>query len=144
MTLQNHIHMSLVLGGAPENAPDKLWRITSHVLTPLVSINVEYTRKFGLREQVYKSAGVPVILFGYTVKLLIFNEDPDDTADQLDDLIAMIGRRVYYVDIKHPNDGADHTSAVQSLLFGKIEGLEAGESRLRLYEPTITLHPVGS
>lgn len=144
MTLQNHIHLSDALGSAPESAPDLTWKVLEHTMTPLVSINIEFSRTMHLREQVFKSAGLPVVLMGYTLKLKIFNEDPATTATALGELIAMAGRRVYYVDVVHPANGASHTAAVQTVLMGKIDSLTPLDTMMRYYEPTITLHPVRS
>ena len=144
MTLQNHIHLSDTLGSAPESAPDLTWKVIEHTMTPLVSVNIEFSRTMHLREQVYKSSGLPVVLRGYTLKLLIFNEDPEDTADALEELIALVGRRVYYVDVNPPVDGASHTAAVKTVLMGKIDSLSPLDTQMRYYEPTITLHPVRS
>ena len=142
MSVQNHIHLDTVLGGAPENAPTLKWTITDHAIIPMIALNVEYTRTMQLREQVLKVSGSPLVKIGYSYKIFIFNEDPGTTKTQLETLIGMMGKRVYVCDINHADDGDDHDADVKVYLFGKIDSLSPQDKLLRYYEVSVTLHPV--
>jgi hypothetical protein len=137
---QNHIHLSLTLGGAPENAPDTKWKTLERVLIPTLIGTVERTLSGHFRHyEVVDELGDPVRPLDHYYKLIVREEDGEDEEERLEKLLNMYGRIVYLVDHKHVDDGEDHTANVKTMYFsemGEIIPVSVGVFR---YEVEVTL-----
>ena len=126
-SVQNHIHLSLTLGSAPENAPDHIWvvRFGSRTQTPKVYVTVDEAVNGAIQlQQLLDDSGDVVRKNDY--KLVVKCADDDEIGlnawGRLDLLLEMNGKRVKFVDNYHVNNGEDHTGNIKPgiLLLGEI------------------------
>ena len=140
MPTQNHIHLSLTIGGAPENAPDTKWKTLERIPIPTLLGSVERTmsghfRHFETRDE----GGNPVRPVDMYYKVIVRDEYSDDVETRLDKLIAMLGEVVYLVDHKHADDGEDHTANIKTMHLTEIGEIVPVSVGLFRYEVEITL-----
>lgn len=137
MPMQNHIHLSTTLGGAPENAPDLLWYAYRNDPEPEItfSINRSITGKL-----LFHALGgdTPVIFEIHRLTIFVEPTATHTTKERLDMLRAMLGKRVYFCDNEHADDGTDHTADVQQFVFTKIRPKAMDNLRTR-YQVDINL-----
>lgn len=116
---QKHIHLSLTLGGAPENAPDTKYSVYKR--TPVIAALLKIER--GLTGQAHlhvlgDNAGDPIVFRNWRYQIKV------DDGDALNTLSGLLGRRCYLVDSYHPDDWEDHTSHVRQVILVGISEIE--------------------
>ena len=126
MSVQNHIHLSDTLGGAPENAPAKTYMAHQRDDQPTIFIAIERSLSGGLMGHVLQSGGAPVLKDNFEYILRV-----DQT--ELDELRALLGKQVYFVDHIHPNDGQDHTAYVKQGILSVLSNIRNIDPMLHRY-----------
>lgn len=132
MALQNHIHLSTTLDGAPENAPSFTWGITERSEVPTVVAALKRTLTGKLMDHVLKDDSGVVQFMDYRYLVRIMAEGGYTIEERKAQLQAMQGKTVYLVDNYHAADGADHTSDVQAMFvaeMGSFDKFDAGLQR---------------
>lgn len=113
--VQNHIHLDSVIGGAPENAPTLTWRATDRALVPRFTVEIVE----GLTGVRFDHATEDVVYSDFMYEL--FLKDGATTAlAQLDLLMGLAGKRLYLVDHRHPDNGADHTDYIRTVRMTRM------------------------
>lgn len=125
--VQDHIHISLDLGTAPEHAPDHIWhvRLGSRLQAPKIYVTVDEAINGAIQlQQLLDDEGDVVHKNDYRYVILCSDgeEDSINAWGRLDLLLNMNGKRVSFVDNYHVNNGEDHTSNIlpSILLLGEI------------------------
>lgn len=125
--VQDHIHLSLELGDAPELAPDHIWnvRLGSRLQVPKIYISVDEALNGAIQlQQLLDDTGDVVRKNDYrhVIKCADNEETGIDAWGRLDLLLNMNGKRVFYVDNYHVNDGEDHTANILPaiLMIGEV------------------------
>lgn len=121
--VQDHIHLALSLGTAPENSPIHKWnvRLGSRLQVPKIYVTVDEALNGAIQlQQLLDNTGDVVRKSDYkfVVKCADDDEVGVDAWGRLDDLLYMNGKRVHFVDSYHVNDGEDHTlNILPAILF---------------------------
>lgn len=133
---QNHIHLDIVLGGAPENAPLKTWKAADRQEMVMTILEARRTLTGVLRLHQLQSGGLPVRFhsFGYRLRV-----SSDDEADYLK---SLLGRVVYLVDHLHPADGSDHAPSVRQMGFTSLGAFTAFNVALIRWYVDVKLEPI--
>lgn len=128
MTTQNHCHIDLTLGGAPENAPPNTYKVQEY--RPFYTADVDIARSMTGRLffNTYTESGDPIVFNDVDLTLFV-------TQAEFEELQAMVHKSVYYVGNIHPNDGADHTAYVRSMIMG-------GLKYVRRFDPMLDKHVI--
>jgi len=132
MAVQNHIHLSSTLGGAPENSPDETYTVhvrqEKFVVYTSVMRSINGTTRVGALED----ANGPMVYTDFSMVLSL-------TAAELATLKAELGREVYFVDHDHAADGTNHTSDVVTMLLQEIGEPENLDPMLNYFTAKIVL-----
>jgi hypothetical protein len=139
MAIQNHIHMDLTTGSAPENAPDTKWVVTEWALSPRVTLGLKYGLTGKLKKHRLVHDGGDLIQYRdyrYMVKVSDYDGLDTDTRKQL--LLDMNGQDVLFCDVFHPENGVDHTPDVRQAVL-RIEQLEKFDQALQRFYVAIEL-----
>ena len=138
--VQDHVHISMALGGSPENSPTLKWTITRWSLQPRVTMNLRYGQTGKLRKHRLRNENGIIQYFDYKyiVKLGESTENPQVLAQRRAELLAMNGQDVYLVDSNHPDDGENHASHVKNMVL-KVDAIENYEFALRRFYVAIEL-----
>jgi len=134
---QNHIHLDLPenTGGAPENAPLATYTVTdwSPDIHTIASFDRAWdgTSYFG---SIVDGSGNPrhFVNMRYTLRV---------TQDQYDTLESLLLNAVNLVNIRHPDDGDDHTDAIVSYRFMEMKYLKWHDPLLQWHDISILLLP---
>lgn len=115
MAIQDHIHIGTALDDVGEGAPDHRYIVTHWAPQDEMTVSWERawdgTPWWGIIED---NSGDPVAFenLRYTLKV---------TRTEYRTLQALQGRKVYLVDIDHPADEADHTTALREMFFAELQ-----------------------
>lgn len=139
MPIQNHIHLSTTLGGAPENSPDMLWQITDRRDIPVVILNIRRGLTGKLRPSVLIYDGQPVQLTNFNFTVKIKADEGSTTKERMDALRALYGKRVYFCDSYHADDDSDHTSDVRTMFVSEVGEFKVDHIKLDFYYVNIKL-----
>lgn len=127
MSVQNHIHLSKTIGGAPELAPDIKWKVSqkgyARILRGYSNVTFGLTGKLHQRV-LLDSGGDPVVKTDFRYRLVMRDYDGLDYDDRLDALYDMINQVVYLVDYDHPDDGASHAAAVRTVFLAQVSPIQ--------------------
>lgn len=110
MALQNHIHLSKTVSGSGEKAPNLKWVITDRLDMPQKFMGLKRTLTGKLKKHVLTDESGVVRLTNYKLTVKV-QADYGYTLDQrIAQIKAMNGETVYFCDVFHAADNADHTS----------------------------------
>lgn len=108
--VQDHIHLDVAIGTAPENAPTLTWRARRE-LQPEILISLTRALNGKLQAQILAdSSGNPVQFENFDYEILITGGEAQRMTLQ-----ALFGRTVYLVDHYHVDDGEDHTANIRTM-----------------------------
>lgn len=140
LPLQNHIHLSTAVSGAPEYSPTYKWYVSDRIESSLVILSVRRALSGKLHNHVLSSGGNPIRFknFDYIVRV-DDSQDGMDTYQRLDLLQSMQGKRVYLVDHYHPDNNQDHAAAVRAMVLTKVGEAKAFTMKLPRYYVEISL-----
>jgi len=111
MGIQNHCHVGLSIGGAPENAPPYKYKVLEEA--PEDKLHIEFNRAIDGTPHwgvMGDASGVP---YRFNDHGLIIR----CTYEEYKTLRTMVGRKVYFVENDHPDDGSDHAASVRLMLM---------------------------
>lgn len=138
--VQNHIHLDETLGAGPENAPVLKWVVQRRVPKPVIFLQVDYTARGYLRANKLVDGGDLVRLRDWQYTLKVKEDDTHDYMYYEELLISLLGKMLYLVDIYHEDDGENHASSVQAVIFDSMDGMDSETDKvLRFGYITITL-----
>ena len=137
--MQNHIHLSETVSGAPENAPDTIWTVTNRTEIPNVVMTYERTLTGKLRRHILREGGNPVQFYDYGYELKIYDYGGKTTEQRLAQIRSMAGKFVYLVDVPHPDDGQNHAAYVKTMLVNRVGDISPFTKSGQLYYVTIEL-----
>lgn len=140
--IQNHIHLSDVLGTTPENAPTYKWVVNDRNRIPVVPLSLKRSKTFKLFPNVLRDGITtdPINLTNFRYRIRIQGSDADNTQTLIDTLQSWLGETLYLVDVVHPNDGEDHTTAIRPMILSAIpDGFKTDDWGLYRYFVTIEL-----
>ncbi len=129
MPTQDHCHIGLALGGAPENAPSTTYRVQEY--RPFFTADIDIVRGatgllfFGTYVD---DSGDPIVFRDVDLTLFV-------TQSEFETLQGMVHQPVYYVPNIHPNTGSDHTNYVRQMIMG-------GLKYVRRFDPMLDQHTV--
>jgi hypothetical protein len=115
--MQDHIHLAMTLGIAPEYSPIYTWKIVfpEYIEVPEVVLSTKRTTSGRLRWHVLHDVSGPIQFMNYQLTLKLYNDSSVVTRQQLGYLLAMNGQQVKYVDLDHIANGSDHTPYVKAM-----------------------------
>lgn len=118
MPTQNHIHLSLSLGGSPEKAPTLKWAATQRARAIIIFADVgETSGAYSYLNRTRDESGVEIQKNDYRYRVKVAATNDATTEERAEALIAMAGKLVWFCDHVHPDDGEDHTSAVRRMFM---------------------------
>lgn len=115
MSMQDHVHIALTLGGSPEFAPIHEWKVTDYQEMPKVILSSKRTSNGKLRWHTINTVDGAIKFMDYRMTLSCLTDDTYTGRQYKAFLEAMNGEDVYFVDFDHPMDGSDHTSAIVAM-----------------------------
>jgi hypothetical protein len=141
MATQDHIHLSKILGGAPENAPDTEWYVKADGWKPTPTVVQSHRRTLSgkLKKHRLKDSGGNVIRFMDYRYIVRVSDYGGLTKDQrLAQILAMNGEVVYLTPHTHVSDGVDHTSDTKTM-YCTVSDIENLDPLLQVLFIVITL-----
>jgi hypothetical protein len=135
--VQDHIHLDLVanIGGAPEKAPSATYTVAdrSEGYETFADLSRSWTGRPFFSSMV-DDTGVPVVFSNMRYILRV-------SQSQLEALTGILLSHVVLCDNHHPNDGSDHTAALQHMRFMEMRYMKHLDPMLKLHEVSILLVP---
>lgn len=120
--VQNHIHLSLELGSAPENAPTLKWGVMAFEKRPGGYWKTDYSLNGTLHATVLTDGSDPITYEDYRCSIYLVAEDGYTFQQRLAQLKAMHGRIVYFVENYHEANGTDHSDSVRLMFVDEVRG----------------------
>lgn len=137
---QDHIHLDLTVDAGGEKAPPKKWDITSRKKVPIRFMNIRHSLNGVPRVHILRnSEGAIVELVDFLYIVRVQDENTNVAEDLAETLMSMMGKVVYLVDSKHPNNGSDHAAYVRKMIVEAVNDLNVDDIMLRRYEVEIRL-----
>lgn len=120
--IQNHIHLDLTIGAAPENSPVLKWIVVFPFRTESANVflSIERSLDGSAHLHVINNSGTPILKRDYTYRLRLTSDEYGTAEEQKELLFALLGKTVFLVDHFHANDGANHASSVKNMHFVQI------------------------
>jgi len=123
MAIQDHIHLSSTVGGAPEFSPDMKWKVRVDGWMPTPEIISNHRRTLGgkLKKYVLSDVGgdpIQFMNFRYVVK--VDDYDGFTLEQRYDALLAMQGKSVMLVDVRHVDDDQNHSGHVRTMYCSAV------------------------
>lgn len=111
--IQDHIHLDTVLG--TDNAPTRTWTVISSNPIPNIIDALERDLSGRLVKHQLGDTSGRILFWDYQVIIKIVTYDAQLTIEKIEELAALSGQQVYFVDNVHPNSGTDHASYVKTM-----------------------------
>lgn len=137
--VRNHIHLSTDLGGAPENAPDLIWRTVDRNDIPNVVMSLRRSQSGKLHVHTLRDVDGPLLFQDYSYIIRVSAEGSDDVWERAAALKALLGRTVYLCDHYHAGDGEDHTANIRTMTLSRMGSLPVFDQTLRRFYVDIEL-----
>lgn len=118
--VQDHIHLSTTLDGAPENSPSIKWKVRDWAPIPVVIADTRRTLTGILKKHRLTRNGSVVHLVDYNYIVKVDDYWGVDFWTRYKTLIDMHGEQVYLVDNQHIADGEDHTPYVRTMYLNVV------------------------
>lgn len=140
MDVQDHIHLDMLLGAAPEYAPPLKWTVVEKLLVPSPIMQVNETLTGTLKVHRLRREGTFVKRRDMKYRIKIGDGiDSGGAKAQLDSLFGMLGEDVYLVEHWHPDDGQNHTNYVRPMVLIEISPPEFASPLLNFLIVDISL-----
>lgn len=140
MATQDHIHLSDTIGSAPENAPNRKWKVHDRERVTNVYADIAVSLTGTVYAHVTKRAGTPIKRYDYNY-LVKVKADGTNTTEELQDILdGFAGKELYLVDNRHPADGADHAAYVKRVLLARPLVFKADVNDLSFYWVEVALN----
>jgi hypothetical protein len=139
--VQNHIHLSMTIGGSPENAPNMKWKVRDdgRVEIPVFRAAIEEGLLGDVFAYAVKRAGQVVRRTDFQYILKVDANETYTTEERKEFLKAMTGETVYLVDHYHVDDGEDHTAYIQTMFFESVGEFRSDVLSLEYYYVPVKL-----
>lgn len=132
MALQNHCHISDELEPTGEKAPTYQWKVLDRIPIPTVYASVKRAYNGKVLFSRLTDGTDPVVFTDFRLALKV-------TESELQVLIGLLGKRVYFCDNYHADDGDDHTNDVRLMAFGQMDNPKAINATIVYYTVDIML-----
>ena len=130
---QNHLHLDTDLSGAPENAPTHYYTaIIPETRNIRAFVSLEWSVRGDLMVHRIDSGGEPVTSESRPYRLRV-------NRTELTNLIADLGKYVYFVGPWHPDDNEDHTAYRDQVYFVEIRDIESECEDMTYYRVTVVV-----
>lgn len=137
--LQNHIHVALAIGGAPESAPIWKWAVKDRLLLPEVAIEITRTLNGRLRYYVQQDDDGIVRHDNLKFTVRVRATEEFDLETRVNQLISMKGKLVYVCDSFHANDGTSHVATTKTYFMKDVAAFSPVSYMLPFFEVDVEL-----